>query len=265
MEYDQLETLLEEHPVVDAAHFYRYLRTILPKAAEADATSDEHLHYDAQDHPLIQKIDRLVREFEHFRGGAYYAFHIWVLSLSRVFRDDKKRCRVVQIQRACWKTLAELQRYAGRSGKHRSWSGQNEDEDSIQWTYPDFYDYAAAVRELSVAMATTSGCPRSSNSDDDDYCYHMLNLSTLEFLHKQAYSEVRAKVFLTVGSQLPVELTEQVFELALQAEGVPLDPRVREIIRTPVSPLVAKWSGRDYEEKMKIKGPYRCSRMGKNR
>lgn len=51
-------------------------------------------------------------------------------------------------------------------------------------------------------------------------------LPTLDSLQRRAYEEIRSNVYNTVGQRLPVELTENIFHCALNAEEVPLDPRI---------------------------------------
>lgn len=52
-----------------------------------------------------------------------------------------------------------------------------------------------------------------------------MNNGTLAVLQKRAYGEIRHNVFMAVGTKLPAELAENVFELAMLAEGMLLDPR----------------------------------------
>jgi hypothetical protein len=63
---------------------------------------------------------------------------------------------------------------------------------------------------------------------DQDCCFHDNCLDLLEWLQTRAWSETRYRVFSTIGTLLPAELTERVFECTLDAEDVPLDPRVKE-------------------------------------
>lgn len=218
---------------------------------------DENLDDDYKDPLFVRKIDRLIREFQRFPRGAYFAFHTLVTTISKVYREDHKRCAHKKMPYL--ETLAELKRFAMQSHNDVGNSEDDEDDDEPRWTYPDFYDYAAAVRELSTGLAAE--CLKEQSEYNS--CYHVLNLDTLDFLHKQAYGEVRTKMFLTVGSQLPMELTEHIFELAMQAEGVPLDPKVRDTKRTLLWSSDPEVVITDYVETTQVRGPYQCSRMSK--
>lgn len=69
-------------------------------------------------------------------------------------------------------------------------------------------------------------------SQDEEWCvqlgggllygFHRSSKLLLDFVRQQAYGEARKKVAPTVGTQLPVVLTEQVFEWALRAQQLPL-------------------------------------------
>lgn len=50
----------------------------------------------------------------------------------------------------------------------------------------------------------------------------------LHLLQTRAWSEIRSKILLTLGTVFSLELTEQIFQLSLQAEEIPGDPRVRD-------------------------------------
>lgn len=105
-------------------------------------------------------------------------------------------------------------------------------------------------------------CPKPENAwCDREDCYHLYNLNLLELLHKKAFGEVKSKVFLTIGTVLPTELTEQIFEFVMAAEEVPLEPRVRDTILEPVDPELVEMKGRRFTERTKVKEEYRCNRM----
>lgn len=61
-------------------------------------------------------------------------------------------------------------------------------------------------------------------------CFHKLSVSMLGWLQTQAWSEIHGNVILTIGTILPAELAEKVFEQTLVAEGIPTSPSVRERI-----------------------------------
>lgn len=95
---------------------------------------------------------------------------------------------------------------------------------------PPGMDPAAAVRRLRASMVT-HGCHDGKQSilspaQDCCWCHRQLSFKLLRDLQIMAYSTIRAKVFLTAGSVVPAELIEPIFELAMAAEEMPLDPQV---------------------------------------
>lgn len=55
-------------------------------------------------------------------------------------------------------------------------------------------------------------------------CFHTGSFEMLNLLQRSAYGEVRSNVFLTVRTMLPAELTEEIAQYALVAEGLPVEP-----------------------------------------
>ena len=135
--------------------------------------------------------------------------------------------------------------------------------DGVVWSssYADpqakrYWNFASTVRSLREAyldQEQTDGddlcCP--DNDDEYDYgepCFHRSSLAMLFWLQKRAWNEIRVKVMLTIGTILPAELTELVFEHAIQAEKLPMDlvikettmaahPKSRPIMKTKVSSI----------------------------
>lgn len=87
-----------------------------------------------------------------------------------------------------------------------------QDSNAISWSSSFYWDFAAARRELWDTWVTK----------ESPTCWHRQTLKLLEFVQKRAYGEIRAKVMLTIGTKLPPELTESVFERAMLAEEAPL-------------------------------------------
>lgn len=60
----------------------------------------------------------------------------------------------------------------------------------------------------------------------DCLCQRRLCLEVQHYLQIAAYSQIRAKVYLTLGSLLPEELCFATFEYAMLAEEIPMEPRI---------------------------------------
>lgn len=56
-------------------------------------------------------------------------------------------------------------------------------------------------------------------------CFHEYSLYMLGVLQRKAWSETRYRVFSTIGTILPPELTERIFEATLAADELALDPQ----------------------------------------
>ena len=109
-----------------------------------------------------------------------------------------------------------------------------------------FWDIPMAVRTLRAAYDD-----KQASKDDElcvtkawgytlveRACFHKSSLPLLEWLQKRAWSEVRVKIMLTIGTVLPTELAQRVFECAMEAEDLPIDPQVEETIMVnPPDPL----------------------------
>lgn len=91
-------------------------------------------------------------------------------------------------------------------------------------------DFADLARQITYAgweegdddqiKATSELC---EDRPDHHECYHTCSMPILNLLRRCAWGQARGRVMLTVGTQLPPELTEEVFEYALVAEDLPLD------------------------------------------
>ena len=95
-----------------------------------------------------------------------------------------------------------------------------------------FWNFSLALRILRPAYLDKSAAKADHlcRLNENNSCFHSLSLPMLGWLQRKAWSEVRAKVLLTAGAVLPSELIERVFEYAIEAECIPTDPRVKEVI-----------------------------------
>jgi hypothetical protein len=90
-----------------------------------------------------------------------------------------------------------------------------------------------------------------------DTCFHTRTFDLLEWLQTKAWSEIRARVFQAVGPYLPTEITEDIFEFALVAEGIPLHPQLEEnaLVNAPDS---AGLESQPPRHEKRLKAEYRC-------
>ena len=88
---------------------------------------------------------------------------------------------------------------------------------------PDYVDAANACRDVRERM---NRHPCQAYTDFDDMCIYNLLLPTLDALQRRAYEEIRLKVDIATATRLPTELSFLIFERAMAAEEVPLDPRI---------------------------------------
>jgi len=58
------------------------------------------------------------------------------------------------------------------------------------------------------------------------HCVYNALIPTLDILQRHAYEEIRHNVHIAVDDCLPIELEMMVFEYAMLAEEVPMDPRI---------------------------------------
>lgn len=94
----------------------------------------------------------------------------------------------------------------------------------------EYWDLAAASRRVKSCM-TAKPCNLQKASEpqwenDHNACLHNQLLGTLDILQRNAYFEIRDKVWDAVEGRLPAELIAKVFDQVLEAEEIPLDPRI---------------------------------------
>lgn len=89
-------------------------------------------------------------------------------------------------------------------------------------------DASAIKRRLWMSMKN-KGCAKlykGSVKDADCVCYRRASLGLLQQLQILAYGQIRAKVYLTLGTVFPEDLCCIILEYAMIAEEIPSDPRV---------------------------------------
>lgn len=95
---------------------------------------------------------------------------------------------------------------------------------------PPFMDVATQARRIQLAYEAM-GTEKSSLChthivSEGSACMHTHGPYILSLLQRCAYGEVRSKVLLTIGMMLPPELVDEVLQLALLAEGLPVEPQI---------------------------------------
>ena len=107
-------------------------------------------------------------------------------------------------------------------------------ESSKRQPVPPDADVAAIKRRLCTSMEV-HGCQDADfdmkglglrDRRAECVCQRRVSLELLHFLQIAAYGQIRAKVYATLGRLVCAELCDMLFEYAMAAEEIPLDPRV---------------------------------------
>jgi hypothetical protein len=101
-----------------------------------------------------------------------------------------------------------------------------------------YWDFSTAAKTLD-SVYFERRCARvggTSNADRDldersGCCIHSTSIELLDWLQTKAWSEIRNNVFQTIGTLLPTELTERIFEYALDVEKISHDPKLVRYVR----------------------------------
>lgn len=125
-------------------------------------------------------------------------------------------------------------------------------------------DLAAITRRLYASMEE-HGCQdiepipnRFGGGSPDCTCHRRASLELLHFLQIAAWSQVRAKVYMTLGRLVSAELCEMLWLYTMAAEEIPLDPRATlppHEIRYPASYT------RMEPDQRSMRDEYRCPRF----
>ena len=101
---------------------------------------------------------------------------------------------------------------------------------SLEWTADpekakkSTWHFESTARALGGAYREDLENEYCKTNHEKRHCFHMLSVDLLEWLQQKAWSEKRYHVFLAVGTLLPAELAERIFEFTLAAEKLPCDP-----------------------------------------
>ena len=132
-----------------------------------------------------------------------------------------------------------------------------------RWSCDQYWNFAAARRELWSQWSQWSDqCPTEVTSSCTDTCWHRDTCPLLGRIQKLAYGEIRANTMLTIGTKLPPELTERIFEFAMAAEDAPLDPEIYIEVEEPLKEEnVADRFLPKMERLLRVRERYRCTNM----
>ncbi|KAK5709827.1 hypothetical protein LTR17_019441 [Elasticomyces elasticus] len=255
--YD-LEYALQHIFVEDADRFAKYVRDCLKPALRMDRVWDEQPRFHSPEKPntFISKLFQLLQNMVHqdlsvptlcamvyaetaFRGslqrvdvGEQEAAHHCLDEAIHAFVGDAERPECADEPNPkdhrnhdCTIRVTGLVWYQGSCG----------------WEGIEYWDYASAVRELRGAFKKHDNLCRANDSNDGygyDYgyrrnrqspnCFHENSFAMIEWLQMKAWGEIRSNLLRVVGNRLPVELADSIFEYALEAEGVPAQPGLKE-------------------------------------
>lgn len=117
-----------------------------------------------------------------------------------------------------------------------------ESDQDAWWTVPREFMDAAAMYRRCLSEYNSHDCPgrydvyanggRDVTIDEEHKAYYLSNganvrcfhqhiLRLIRALHRHARREIRQRTLIAAGTRLPVELTDVIFEYALQAESIP--------------------------------------------
>ena len=160
-----------------------------------------------------------------------------IAELVRIFIEQCHRASTIHActQRCCStrgrRRLLEQQAAAANS-PCLSWSACYLSGRAMYW------NYALAMRILRSAYVDQPSLYLDGQCEPGERCFHRSTLPLLGLLQRKAWSEVRAKVMLTIRPKLPAELALEVFELVLAAEQIPMDPNVEDVKAAAAQSLV---------------------------
>jgi hypothetical protein len=273
----------------DVQRFIDYVRRIIPNAFQQEPTAEE---YASESGTAVYRPVILVKSFKLIQliidqGRHEDAFHILVLLKSVIRRANSRvyalDCGYVHqtFDRVIRAFISERSAMKGvkvsdlihKPGNNTPWIRVA--IDGITWhqfwkdtRHLRYWDFAAAARTLRAAYVAAT-CMEKSEHEYPDHCtmtcFHSSSLDLLDRLQTKAWSEIRANVFQTIGTLLPTELTERVFEFALVSEDIPLHPMVdANVLTDPPESIVQTAKARKLEPpppryKRRIKEPYLCS------
>lgn len=288
--YGLLRCALDQHAISDPSRFAACVMRIIPPAAELFRPEDEHCDLRSRTErkterkTFLNKCLMLINEllYQDRRVDAYQALVLW----RSVMRSSTQRqqfgdldCQMVDrliqavLDDECIPPDARdcsKQPFPDEYSKHMcsikmeglSWTlAPSRDLAPSRESDIRYWNLAGAARPLRTAYleyvcspADYSRETRSAPSVVSNPRFHKQALELLGDMQERAWSELRSKVFLTAGTVLPVESTDQIFADALEAEGIPSNPTTHREHQVPKQKRVTRV----------IKPELHCHRMDKS-
>ena len=229
---------------VDLEHWFQYLCRTLASAVEKGPRSDEE--YGDETLKFVDKFFMVVQTFldRDDPGGAFNLLILLKCLYSKPqSRLSNHQARLVHraIDDACMALIngtspPQLPRpHSARSDPTiRSPFDSTLGDGSLKWDRASssstknwrLASLTSTLGKLYRSKLETEDCHVSYVDYVGERCFHTLSVDLLWELQRRAWSEVRYNVFSTIGTVLPSELTEHVFEYALSAAQLPSDPTI---------------------------------------
>lgn len=243
LSYDDLCDRLKHTELGDGERYYKYLCSNLNAAARVRTIND---NMGDRNDEFIKKVFCLVDHLDTSETR-YYAFHAWIRVAATVFRPELRTRAPHANYYAAQANDKVLERIKDCLAK-----GLVERRDVKTCSNTMYWDFTAANQKLLSAWK--EGCNFTS-----DYCWHRQNRELIEYIYKHAYGEVRAKVMLTIGTKVPTELAEKIFEFAMAAEEIPLNAcfHEEEIVAIPEHKR-DRYGGKTTRAVKKVRGSKYC-------
>jgi hypothetical protein len=225
--------------IKDIKHWHEYVYRILPDALEKpplgdelQPEGDERLSLDPSLHlTFVSKIFLMIQALIN-RDSRLRAFHLLVV-LKSLHNRRHPRLKFDEF-RTTHKNIDSIIGalvtgepppppirkiyYPHTLSDSLDWVDDPDAAHKTQWHFP------SAARVLGVAYHCDLMNEKCKTIHEKRRCFHMLSVDLLEWMQQKAWSEKRYLVFLAVGTLLPAELTERIFEFTLAAEDLPCDP-----------------------------------------
>lgn len=236
-----MDELFRWQPVADPSHLSQHMQTAIMHYVELAPAERDSL-----ERPVLSLASAILSALRTSTNpaGVFHAFHFAVFVQAQLLRPERDDF---------WGDDDQKTASAAVTATIKACVSRKSPDDG-GWTsvkFPEFFDYAAARRRLWSA-AQDIKCQEVHYHYKP--CFHKTNLPLLQMLQKAAHGEIRSRIMIAVGRQLPVELADAVYECALLTEDIPLDWNVEcpeDGAREPFfHPL-------DYM----IKEEYRCGRI----
>lgn len=206
MDPSVLDQTLRSHPIKDAQRFFDYFTTMLLRHVSAYNEYDQRIHF------LTLNAFHLVGALSRVPGAFAHTFDAYIFLVSKVFQYHHDRCRIPKHLphgpfHLAYTSIAQLIKYYDRaSGLERT---------NIKGQYLDF---AAAARTLKSTQ--WFGFYSDQSVDEPNYWLSELQSMVADYMRRRAHRQIRAKVFSTLGTVFSADLTELLFEAAIQTEGI---------------------------------------------